>query len=117
LNWQIDERWNLRTLNGAIITYDVSGDKSFLLDLGAKYQRREFRTKDALDTTGDGSLTDKMISVEVGATYNFTPNFGLRGFVGVAAGRNIEFRENDSKWDDEDVDAAPFVGVRAFITF
>ena len=117
LNWQIDDRWDLRVLNGAIISYDVSGEKKFLVDLGAKYQRREYRTEDALGTTGDGSLIDKMITVEVGATYNFTPKFGLRGFVGVAAGRNIEARENNDKAWDEDVDAAPFVGVRAFITF
>lgn len=117
LNWQIDDRWNLRVLNGATISYDVSGDKKFLVDLGAKYQRREYRTKDALGTTGNGSLIDKMITVEVGATYNFTPKFGLRGFVGVSAGRNIEARENNDKAWDEDVDAAPFVGARAFITF
>lgn len=111
LNWQINDRWNLRTLNGATISYDVSGDKTFLVDLGARYQRREYRVG------SDGSLTDKMISVEVGATYRFCTAFALRGFVGIAAGRNIEARLNDHKLGDDDVDAAPFFGVRALFTF
>ena len=41
LNWQINDRWNLRTLNGATLTFDVTGDKKFLLDVGGKYQRRD----------------------------------------------------------------------------
>lgn len=111
LNWQIDDRWNLAVLNGAKISYDVTGDKKFLVDLGAKYQRREYRVR------SDSALIEKMISAEVGATYNFSPKFGVRGFVGVAAGRNLEYRQDDDKVDDEDVDAAPFFGVRAFVTF
>jgi len=111
LNWQISDRWNLRTLNGATLTYDITADKKWQADLGAKYQRREYR----LDN--DTSVTDKMITAEVGATYRFCPQFALRGFVGVAAGRNIEIRQNDHKLGDEDVDAAPFFGVRALCTF
>ncbi|MCX6925466.1 MAG: DUF6268 family outer membrane beta-barrel protein [Verrucomicrobia bacterium] len=111
LNWQINDRWNLQTLNGATISYDVSGDKAFLLDLGAKYQRREYRVQD------NASLTDKMMTLELGATYRFAPEFALRGFVGMTAGRNIEFRQNNEKITDQDVDPAPFVGVRALFTF
>ncbi len=111
LNWQINDRWSLRTLNGATLTFDVSGEKTFLLDLGVKYQRREYR----LDN--DASLTEKMLSAEVGATYRFCPQFALRGFVGIAAGRNMEIRADDDKVQDEDVDAAPFFGVRALCTF
>jgi len=111
LNWQINERWNLRTLNGATISYDVSGDKTFLLDLGARYQRREYRAGDEV------SLTEKMFSVEVGATYRFCKEFAVRGFVGVDAGRNIEVRASDQEIVDEDVDAGPFFGVRALVTF
>jgi hypothetical protein len=116
-NWQINDRWSLRGMDSIGLTYDVSGDKTFLLDLQGKYQRREYRTEDALGTTGDGSLIDKMFALELGATYNFTPKFGLRGFVGIATGRNLEVRENNDKLEDRDVDAAPYVGVRAFITF
>jgi hypothetical protein len=124
LNWQIDERWNLRTLNGATISYDVSGDKTFLLDLGAKYQRREYRVGgDSARSNprfgGDYSLTEKMISMEVGATYRFCPEFAVRGFVGVAAGRSFEVRRNGNELlgDGQDVDATPFLGVRALFTF
>ena len=114
LNWQINDRWNLRTLNGAILTFDWSGENTFLVDLGVKYQRREYR----LDVDGDdASMTEKMITAEVGATYRFSPQFALRGFVGVAAGRNIELRQDDSEVADEDVDAAPFFGVRALCSF
>ncbi len=111
LNWQISERWNLRTLNGAILTYDITADKTWQADIGVKYQRREYR----LDS--DSSVTDKMIMGEAGLTYRFCPQFALRGFFGVAAGRNIEVRQNDNKLGDEDVDAAPFFGVRALCTF
>ncbi len=112
LNWQINERWNLRTLNGATISYDVSGDKKFLVDLGARYQRRQYRIGN------DTSLTDSMVSVEAGALYRFSENFALRGFAGVGAGRSFEIRRNgDRVGDEQDVDAAPFVGVRALFTF
>jgi hypothetical protein len=112
LNWQINDRWNLRTLNGATLTYDVSGDKKFLLDLGARYQRREYRVE------SDTSLTEKMISLEVGATYRFAPEFALRGFVGVTAGRSFELRHNDERvGEEQDVNASAFLGVRALFTF
>jgi hypothetical protein len=111
LNWQINDRWNLRTLNGATITYDVSGDKSFLVDLSARFQQREYRTD------SDTSLRDRMVTVELGATYNFSRHFGLRGFAGVAAGRSIQRRFKGDKAGDKDVDPAPIVGVRAFMTF
>jgi hypothetical protein len=111
LNWQINDRWNLTTLNGATIAYDVSGDKKFLLDLGVAYQRREYRIEKNV------SMYDRQFTVELGATYNFTPNVGIRGFAGVATGRNIQFRYNDNKIVDQDVDASPIIGVRALFTF
>jgi hypothetical protein len=114
LNWQINDRWNLRTLNGATISYDVLGDKKLIADFGVNYQWREYR----VEVDGhEGSVIDRMLAMEVGATYRFCPAFALRGFVGVAAGRNIEVRANDEKITDQDVDAAPFVGVRALLTF
>ena len=111
LNWQINDRWNLKTLNGATISYDVSGDKTFLLDLGANYQRREYRLENSV------SLYDKTFTVEVGATYQFSPNLGIRMFAGVAAGRQFQIRQNDQKITEQDVDAAPIIGVRALFTF
>jgi hypothetical protein len=111
LNWQIDDRWNLRTLNGATITYDVSGDKTFLADFGVNYQRREYRLQSGT------SMTDRMVALELGGTYRFNPQFALRGAFGVAAGRNIEVWHSGNKLVDEDVDAAPFIGVRALFTF
>lgn len=111
VNWQIDDRWNLRTLNGATLTYDITEDKTWQADLGVKYQRREYRIRD------DSSLTEKMISAEVGATYRCCANAAIRAFVGVAAGRNFEVRHNDDKVGDEDVKTAPFFGVRVLTTF
>ena len=111
LNWQINDRWNLRTLNGATLTYDVSGDKKFLLDLGVKYQRREYRLQQ------DASLTETMLTVELGATYRFSPAFAVRGFAGVGAGRQFEVRRSNEKLTEQDVNAAPIIGVRALFTF
>ncbi len=111
LNWQINDRWNLSTLYGATLTYDFSGDKKFLVDLGANYQRREYQI------ANNASLYDRQFTVELGATYNFTPNVGIRGFVGVATGRNFQIRQDNDKIADEDVDAAPILGVRAMFSF
>ena len=111
LNWQINDRWTLTTLNGATITYDVTGDKKFLLDLGAAYQRREYAIEK------NTSLYDRQYTLELGATYNFTPNVGIRGYAGVATGRKFQVRHNDQKIVDQDVDAAPIIGVRAMFTF
>lgn len=111
LNWQINDRWNLTTLNGATISYDFSGDKTFLVDLGAKYQRREYRLG------SNSSLYDRQFTVELGATYNITPNVGIRGFAGVATGRNFQIRQDNVKIADQDVNAAPIVGVRAMFSF
>ena len=111
LNWQINDRWDLRVLNGATISYDVSGDKKFLVDFGVKYQRREYRLQQ------DASLTETMITAEIGATYRFSPGFALRGFAGVGAGRQFEIRRSNEKLTEQDVDASPFIGVRALFTF
>jgi Domain of unknown function (DUF6268) len=111
LNWQIDDRWNLRTLNGATISYDVSGDKTFLADFGVNYQHREYRLQ------RETSLTDQMVALELGATYRFNPQFAVRGFLGVAAGRNFEIWHSGNKLVDQDVDPSPFLGVRALFTF
>ena len=112
VNWQINDRWNLRVLNGAVISYDISGDKKFLVDAGIKYQRRQYRLEQ-----GSSALIETMVTVEAGATYHFTPNFGLRGFVGVSAARNFEIRADSDKVADEDADTAPYFGVRALMTF
>ena len=111
LNWQINDRWRLTTLNGATISYDFSGDKKFLVDLGVAYQRREYRIDHY------ASLYDRQITVELGATYNFTPNVGIRGFVGVATDRQIQIRAHDDKIAEQDVNASPIIGVRALFTF
>lgn len=111
-NWRINDQWNLRVLNGATISYDINAEKRIILDLGAKYQRRQY----AMDEN-DTAAIDKAVNIEFGATYNFSPTFGIRGFVGVAAARNIEIREDDHKLDDEDVDSAAYFGVRALFTF
>jgi hypothetical protein len=111
MNWQIDDRWALRVFNGATISYDLSGEKRFVLDAGANYQRRQY----ALDH--GGAAIDKQVNVEFGATYRFSEQFGIRGFVGVAAARNFEIRQHGDKLGDEDVDSTPYFGVRALLTF
>ena len=111
LNWQINDRWNLTTLNGATISYDFSGDKTFLVDLGVAYQRREYRIEN------NASLYDRQVTVELGATFHFTPNVGIRGFAGVATGRQFQIRAHDDKIAEQDVNAAPIIGLRAFFTF
>ena len=111
VNWQIDERWALQVFNGATISYDVTGEKRIIVDAGANYKRRQY----ALDH--DGAAIDRQINLEVGATYRFSPKIGVRGFVGVAAARNFELRQDDHKLGDEDVDSTPYFGVRALFTF
>ncbi len=111
LNWQINERLRLRTLRGATLTYDLTADKKWQVDLGVEYQRREYRVRD------DESFTERMVRAELGATYHFSRHVGLRGFMGMAAGREVELRTSDHKIRDEDVDPAPFFGARALFTF
>ena len=114
LNWQINDRWNLRTLNGATITYDVTGDKKFLADFGLNFQRREYRLR---FNNNNSAMIDRAVMIELGATYRFTPQFALRGFTGVAVARNIGLRNHGDKVTDQDVDSAPIIGVRAMLTF
>jgi hypothetical protein len=114
LNWQIDDRWALRTLRGVTVSYDVSGDKTFVADLGLNYQRREYRTGP------DTSLTDNGWALELGGTYRFSEAFALRGAVGALAGRNFQEWDNGQRTDGfnkKDVETAPYVTVRALFTF
>jgi hypothetical protein len=111
LNWQINDRWKLTTLNGATISYDVLGDKRLFADFTAKYQFRDYRVGN------DTSITDQQILIELGATYRFCPEFALRAFAGVAAGRKLEVRHNGNEVTSQDVDPGAIVGVRGFITF
>jgi hypothetical protein len=116
LNWNINDRWNLRTLNGATITYDVTGERKWFVDAGVRYQLREYRLDE--DVFGDdASIVESMVVVEGGVTYRWSPNFAVRGFVGVAAARNYEFRNDDDDIVDDDTDPAPIVGFRLFMTF
>jgi hypothetical protein len=111
VNWQINERWALRVFNGATISYDLNGDKSLVLDLGANYQRRQYRLTD------DAAAIDRQVNLEIGATARVSETFGVRAFLGVAAGRNFEVRQSSQKLGDEDVDATPYLGLRALFTF
>jgi hypothetical protein len=120
VNWQINDRWALRTLNGATVSYDLTGDKKHLLDFGVNFQRREYRLpKSSSFNVGakDASLIDKGVNIEVGYTHNFSETIAVRGFAGVAAGRNYEVRMNDHKVGDVDVDPGMFLGVRGVIKF
>jgi hypothetical protein len=111
VNWQINDDWALRVLNGATISYDISGEKRIILDAGLKYQMRQYRLED------DAAVTERMIMAEFGATYRFSPMFALRGFVGVCAGRTFEVRQDGDRLANKDVEAAPYFGVRALVTF
>ena len=114
LNWQINDRWNLRVFNGATITWDVRGDKVWLLDAGVRYNRREWRLKEGGD---DASVIDRMVMAELGATYRFGDRCSVRGFVGLTAGREVELRANDDEITEQDVDTSPYFGVRLMFTF
>jgi len=116
LNWNINDRWNLRTLNGATLTYDLTGERRWFVDGGVRYQLREYRLDE--DIFGDeASIVESMVIGEAGVTYRWSPNFAVRGFVGVAAARNFEFRSDDEDIADDDTDTAPIVGFRLLMTF
>ena len=111
LNWQINERWALRTLRGVTVSYDVTGDKKFVADLGVSMMRREYR----IDP--DVAMTDNGWGLELGGTYRFSEAFALRGAVGALVGRNIQAWDNGDKLTQKDVESAPYVSVRALLTF
>jgi len=111
LNWQINDRWALRTLRGATISYDVTGDKTFVADFGVNVMRREYR----IDS--DNAVTDNGYSLELGGTYRFNQNFALRGAVGGIVGRNFQVWNDGDKQTQKDGGAAPYVSVRALLSF
>jgi hypothetical protein len=120
LNWNINDRLNLRTLNGATLTYDITGERKLFVDGSVRYQLREYRLDDDALGPGSGddqSIIESMIVGEAGVTYRFTPQFGVRGFVGFVAAREFEVRSDDDEIGDEDADAAPIIGLRAFLSF
>jgi hypothetical protein len=112
VNWHFAERWNLKVLNGVGISYDLTEEKDWVVDLGVRYQRREYRAG-----SSEGSFIDKQVGVELGVTYRACENFSVRGFVGVATGREFELRNDDSKVLDDDVDSAAMFGIRATLSF
>ena len=112
VNWHFAERWNLHVLNGASISYDLTEEKDWVVDLGVRYQRREYRAG-----SSDSSFIDKQVGIELGLTYRACESFSVRGFVGVATGREFEVRNDDHKVVDDDVDTAPMFGIRANLSF
>lgn len=120
LQWQINDRWALRTLNGVTVTYDVTGDKKMILDAGVKYQLREYRLPAASSfgvRSSQASLIETMVTGEIGLTYRFTKNIAMRGFVGVVGGREYDLYVNDHKVGDEKVDTGAMAGVKAVFSF
>ena len=91
--------------------YDARFDKKLFADFGINFQRREYRLRD------NAALIDRMVAIELGATYRFCPNFALRGFVGAGVNRNVGTRFRGNKVTDQDVDSGAILGVRALFTF
>lgn len=120
LQWQINDRWALRTLNGVTVTYDLCGDKKTFLDAGVNYQRREYRLEKNSsfgNYNNAPSLVETLINIEFGVTHNFSKDIALRGFVGLVAGREYDVYDNGHKREDEKTETGGMVGVRAIFRF
>lgn len=112
VDWHFADRWNLHVLNGATLSYDLTEEKDWVIDLGVRYQRREFRAG-----SSEGSFTDRQVGIELGVTYRACENFSVRGFIGAAVAREFELRNDDHKVGDDDVDSAIMLGLRANLKF
>ena len=120
LNWQINDRWALRTLNGVTVTYDLMGDKKTFLDAGVNYQRREYRLEKHSsfgNYSTAPSMVETLVNIEFGVTHNFNKDISLRGFVGLVGGRGYDIYENGHKRFTKSVDTGGMVGVRAIFRF
>lgn len=120
IEWQITERWKLRTFNGIFVDYDLTGDEQQTLDFSVRYETLQFSIGEAEE---DGILPardaviDESFIFSAGYSYNFVSGLTLRAFVSGVVGRDIEFYRNSRKTATWDADTSVRFGLQGGYKF
>ena len=116
--WKIDERWTLKTANGATLFYDLTKDGKCMLDFGVRYEWRQYRLEDG--ALGDGrkaATVEKAFVGFAGLTHHFTDHFSLRGFFEISGDREFTGRSGGHDRGDVEADPAATVGLSLNLGF
>jgi len=117
IEWQITDRWGLRTAQGMTTDYKLGSRKQWILDFTARYEGREFRLNDA-GPINAGVVADRRLPLLFGCAYVPHPAFNARVFAGVVAWQ--EYKVMDPDGNDISVtktDPTPLAGASVTIRF
>ena len=95
VDWRITPNWNLRTLNGLTLTWDIHGDNKFLVDFSLNYEDTAFAIGEEKNTASphceeSGAYRRQSVPVSVSGTWNFSENLFLN--LGIALNTWSKFR-------------------------
>lgn len=119
IDWTINKHWNIRTFNGATVTYDVHGDRDLRLDFTAQYDTRTF----AIDSrpppgrVGNPVAEENSVILVFGATKQIGGPFFIRGYVEGVVYREFQFRTDRNKYLSFKTDPSFALGFQVGASF
>ncbi|MGI9014288.1 MAG: hypothetical protein ACR2GY_08565 [Phycisphaerales bacterium] len=123
VRWKIDDQWSLRTGGGvgasgggsAEVVWEFS--QGWEIAFGAGYQSRRFRLDDE-DIAPDGVGDESTLPIYLRVGYSPHANVQISAVAGIIAAGELRLEDRDGdRVADDDIDPAPFIGVRASLRF
>ncbi len=123
IDWSITDRLNLRTLDGAYLTYDLTDDKSTQLDVSVRYHHRDFSVSNLQGTVFMGSegqtgtLTESALIGTVGLKRQWKDVFSIRAFAEFMTEQELQLNESQEEAQKIDTEDTISFGVEGGIRF
>jgi len=119
LDWKINDHWNIRTFNGATVTYDVFADRKTRIDFSAQYESSSI----ALDSPpppgrkGQPIVEENAVILVLGGTQQIGGPFFLRGYIEGIVYREYQFRTDKNKYLTLKTDPTFAIGFQVGASF
>lgn len=102
VDWRIAPNWNLRTLNGLALTWDVHGSNAFLIDFSVNYEDSAFAVDTADDAAASrGAYRRRSVPVSISGTWNFSENLFFNLGITLNTWSEFRFYRNGNRTDEK----------------
>lgn len=117
IDWKINDRLALRTAQGVTLSYDLSGNKHWLFDVGANFENRIYRMNSSSQLS-DGIFIDRSIPLVTAITYQLWRGAFIKCSVATPFYRRYKFCASDGTTVESlDSNFYPFCNISAGAVF
>ena len=95
VDWQITDRWSLRTSDGVLLAYALDPDHRWALEWETRYERREFRLPENDQPWSDGACSDRRVPTTLALAGRPLPFVQVRAYAGLNLWREFEVHDPD----------------------